>query len=96
MDFRWLEDLKHELSAVKMHHSVDGHGKFQFDEHHSLDFPVRIDAVEQLLMKIGLLPLDIALMSRFFRVLVLEFDHFRFFFSIRFQFINVTNSHTSW
>lgn len=45
VDCRLLEGLKRALLAVKMHHLVDGHGKFQFVEHHSLDSPVRIDVV---------------------------------------------------
>lgn len=59
VDCRLLEGLKRALLAVKMHHLVDGHGKFQFDEHHFLDSPVRIDAVELLLMNNGLQLLDI-------------------------------------
>lgn len=60
-----LEDRKQELLVGKMHLLVDGHGKCQFEELHSLDFQARIGVVALSLMKIGSQQRGIVLMSKF-------------------------------
>lgn len=62
-----LEDQKHELLVVKMLHSVDGPGKYQSEELHSLDFQAPTDVAVLSSMRIGSPQPDIVLMSKFNR-----------------------------
>lgn len=62
-----LEDQKHELLVVKMLHSVDGPGKYQSEELHSLDFQAPTDVAVLSSMRIGSPQPGIVLMSKFNR-----------------------------